>query len=132
VSRPARQASEYAGNPTARSDDTRAPAEPPNCLASSAPPEAQSDHRRAGLEDHLADLVRVAITPMLAELEHALAERIAAPPSLLTLDDVARDLAVSVRTVQRLVAAGEFPTPIRITPGRVRWRRADVDAWLDR
>lgn len=35
-------------------------------------------------------------------------------PRLLTLRQVAQALAVSRRTVERLIAAGEFPRPIKI------------------
>lgn len=49
---------------------------------------------------------------------------------LIDVDEVARRLAVSAQTVRRLVAAGQFPAPIRV--GRsVRWRLADVEAWID-
>jgi excisionase family DNA binding protein len=49
---------------------------------------------------------------------------------LLTVDDVAELLKVSTRHVWKLLSAGRFPQPIRI--GRsVRWRRADVENWID-
>ena len=78
------------------------------------------------------------LTVQLNDLEERLLERLAglvqppdAAPALLTLKEVARDLRVTPRTVQRMVAAGEFPPPVHISPGRSRWRRSDVDAWLD-
>lgn len=98
------------------------------------------------LNDQLAQLVRDAVSPMLTEaledLEARLFERLAevvqaqpAPPDpapeLLTLDEVADLLRVAPRTVQRMASAGEIPAPIQISPARSRWRRGDLDAWLD-
>ena len=52
-------------------------------------------------------------------------------PLLLTVDDVARLLSVSTRTVWRLLSKGEFPEPVRL--GKVvRWRLAEIQFWIDR
>ena len=53
-----------------------------------------------------------------------------ARPELLTVDDVAAMLAVSPRHVYRQCDAGRLPHPVRIGAA-VRWKRADVLAWLD-
>ena len=53
-----------------------------------------------------------------------------AQPELLTVRDVAAILAVSSRHVYRQCDAGRLPRPVRIGAA-VRWRRADVLAWLD-
>jgi excisionase family DNA binding protein len=56
-----------------------------------------------------------------------------APDRLLTIREVAAWLAVSIRTVQRLVAAGAFPQPVRLGRERcVRWFVADVRQHLER
>jgi excisionase family DNA binding protein len=48
---------------------------------------------------------------------------------LLTVQQVARFLQVSPRTVKRLVARGQFVPPLKI--GRaVRWQRSHVQQWL--
>lgn len=50
-------------------------------------------------------------------------------PALLTLKDIAAELQVSVRTVQRLVPLGKLPVPVRV--GRQwRWRRTDIEKWI--
>ncbi len=50
---------------------------------------------------------------------------------LLTLQQAARWLAVSRRTLERLIAAGEFPYPLKI--GRAsRVLVQDVEAYLER
>ena len=49
---------------------------------------------------------------------------------LLSVRDVAEVLAISVRSVWRLRAAGLLPEPVRVG-GAVRWRRSQIDRWLD-
>lgn len=49
---------------------------------------------------------------------------------LLDSDDVAALLGCSTRHLQRLVAGNRMPRPVRIG-GLVRWRRADIEAWID-
>ena len=44
---------------------------------------------------------------------------------------VAERLAVSVRTLWRMVQQGRFPAPIRYNRKLVRWPEAVVDAWLE-
>jgi prophage regulatory protein len=53
-----------------------------------------------------------------------------APKDLLTSRDVADRLSISVRTLHRLVARGQFPRPIRLSRKCVRWRRSDVEGYL--
>ena len=48
---------------------------------------------------------------------------------LLAVADLARLLKVSTRTIWTWHSAGRLPSPVKV--GRiVRWRAADVDAWL--
>jgi excisionase family DNA binding protein len=52
-------------------------------------------------------------------------------PPLLTLPQVAHDLSVSRRTLERLIAAGEFPAPVKI--GRSsRILPADLAGYLEK
>jgi prophage regulatory protein len=44
---------------------------------------------------------------------------------------VAERLAVSVRTLWRMVREGRFPAPIRYNRKLVRWPESVVDAWLE-
>jgi prophage regulatory protein len=39
--------------------------------------------------------------------------------------------SLSRATLDRLVAAGDFPKPIRITDRRLAYKVADVDAWIE-
>ena len=58
-------------------------------------------------------------------------ERLASEHALLTMTEVAARLTISRRTLQRMVAAGEFPAPIRRNRKWVRWRLADLQYFLD-
>jgi len=91
------------------------------------------------LEERFAELVRDAVEPMLHALEQRLVERLDglgrppepnSAPDLMTAKDLADYLRVDPRTVQRMAAAGELPAPIPVSAKRSRWRRADIDAWL--
>ncbi len=48
---------------------------------------------------------------------------------LLDAGSVAKVCACSLRTVRRLADTGRMPKPIRLN-GLVRWRRAEVLAWI--
>lgn len=39
-------------------------------------------------------------------------------------------LPFSSSTLWRMVRAGEFPEPVRLSRNIVAWRRADVDEWI--
>ncbi len=54
---------------------------------------------------------------------------LAALPALLDVRAVAHLLGCSPRHVYRLADAGRMPAPVRVG-ALVRWRRADLDAWL--
>lgn len=51
-------------------------------------------------------------------------------PALLDAEQTAQYVGMSRRWIYRATSAGEFPSPIKI--GRAtRWRRADLDAWVE-
>jgi len=50
--------------------------------------------------------------------------------ALLAKEDVAQILGVHQRTVDNLVKAGKLPGSINVGRQR-RWRKKDIDAWLD-
>lgn len=49
---------------------------------------------------------------------------------LLTVEDVARLLKISIRSVWRLHSAGVLPDPVPWELGSVRWRRTDIESWV--
>ena len=53
-----------------------------------------------------------------------------AEPLLLTSQEVAKKLSISVRTLWRLVAAGKFPKPVRFNRKLVRWKGDEVAAHI--
>lgn len=48
---------------------------------------------------------------------------------LLSAKELAKMLAVSVRTVWRLRSAGQLPIPVMIG-GSCRWKLRDIEEWL--
>jgi excisionase family DNA binding protein len=50
-------------------------------------------------------------------------------PAMLTIDQVARLLNCSTRTVYRLNDAGKMPRPLRLG-ALVRWNRSEIEQWI--
>ena len=50
--------------------------------------------------------------------------------AILRRPEVERLTGFSKASIYRLMAAGEFPTPIRLGVRAVAWRARDVEAWL--
>jgi len=50
---------------------------------------------------------------------------------LLTPRAVCERTSLSRSSLDRLVAAGEFPKPIRITERRLAYSAADVESWIE-
>jgi len=50
---------------------------------------------------------------------------------LLRIGDVAEILNVAVITIAKWVRSGHFPEPLRIGRKSARWRRAQIEAYLD-
>lgn len=51
---------------------------------------------------------------------------------LLTCQDVMRLTSIRSRTtVWRRVRNGDFPSPIDIGNGRIRWRTSDITDWIE-
>jgi predicted DNA-binding transcriptional regulator AlpA len=53
-------------------------------------------------------------------------------PSLLVgRVELARLLGVSTATLDRMRSAGRIgPTPIKLSPGRIAWRRSTIECWI--
>jgi excisionase family DNA binding protein len=49
---------------------------------------------------------------------------------LLKADEVAQMLAISTRTLWRLVSVKKCPAPVRVG-GSTRWRASEVEAWVE-
>jgi predicted DNA-binding transcriptional regulator AlpA len=57
----------------------------------------------------------------------------AAGPSPLLVDArcLAGLLAVGLRTLRAMDAAGRIPAPVRLSPGCVRWKLSEILDWID-
>lgn len=51
-------------------------------------------------------------------------------PLLVDAQQLAQLLSLGLRTIRAMDAAGKLPAPIRLSPGCVRWRTADVREWV--
>jgi excisionase family DNA binding protein len=52
------------------------------------------------------------------------------PPDWVTADTLAYLIECSRSSIDEWVKSGILPRPVRISGTSLRWRRADVDAWL--
>lgn len=50
---------------------------------------------------------------------------------LLRHGDVARKLGVASATLHRMRAKGDFPAPLQLSEGVIRWRESAVDKWIN-
>lgn len=50
---------------------------------------------------------------------------------VLSMAQVRATVTYSASQIYRMIAAGTFPAPVRLGPGRVAWRRSAVVGWLD-
>jgi prophage regulatory protein len=51
------------------------------------------------------------------------------PTMLLRIGAVMHTTGLGRSTIYRLITAGDFPAPIRISTRAVAWRRTDVESW---
>ena len=49
---------------------------------------------------------------------------------ILRLPEVLVRVGLSRSTVYQLMAAGDFPASVRLTPNAVGWRSDDIDGWI--
>lgn len=50
--------------------------------------------------------------------------------ALISPKDACEITSLNRSTIERLIAAGEFPKPVRITRGRVAFDKSAVEAWI--
>lgn len=58
------------------------------------------------------------------------AQRTGIDSAVFSSAGLVRYLDLSLRSIQRLREAGDFPAPVQLTGTLLRWRRADIDMWL--
>jgi excisionase family DNA binding protein len=69
------------------------------------------------------------VTGLADEIADKVAQRLGARVQLLTIREVAERLAVSTRTVYKLIEDGAFPS-VRVGEGSVRVDAAALDAYV--
>lgn len=52
------------------------------------------------------------------------------PPRLLRAKEVFNRVALSRTTIWRMMARGEFPKPVHLTPHRIAWRESDINEFV--
>ena len=50
---------------------------------------------------------------------------------LLTVREIADQFKIAVRTVYRWVELGRLPKPIRIGTRTIRWRKSEIDCYIE-
>lgn len=50
--------------------------------------------------------------------------------TLLRLSDVMLATSMGSSTIYRKIAANQFPRPVRLGPGSVRWLASEVSGWI--
>ena len=92
------------------------------------------------------EAARIEIERLMKELETLKAKMIARAPEksvslgkkeqpsytgnvLIGIGDLCKQIGVSRATIYRWMHDNAFPSPVRISPGAIRWRSEDVEAW---
>lgn len=50
-------------------------------------------------------------------------------PRFWTVREVSKAYGLGISTVWRKVKLGEFPRPVKVSPGATRWRSEDLNDW---
>ena len=50
---------------------------------------------------------------------------------LLRVSDVCKKLGISRAQIYRLLSAGDFPKPLRLSERTRAWRESDIELWID-
>lgn len=53
------------------------------------------------------------------------------PDPLLRRNEVERLIGLKRSALYKLIRAGEFPAPVRISERAVAWRQSEISAWIE-
>ena len=85
----------------------------------------------ATLRRLVAEEVKRALQPVLDALAHQRpTQGTNGAEPLLTRNDLLKLLKIDIRTLRRMVRAGDVPPPIRLGDRTDRWRRATIESFL--
>lgn len=62
-------------------------------------------------------------------MQHVQLTTDAVRPAILRLPEVIRLTGLGRSTIYRLLAAGQFPSPVQLSVRAVGWRQSDLDDW---
>jgi predicted DNA-binding transcriptional regulator AlpA len=71
------------------------------------------------------------ILPLRPPVADPPAEPAGVPPILVDARRAAAMLGIGLRTLRTMDAAGRLPAPVRLSPGCVRWRLAELRDWTE-
>ena len=71
------------------------------------------------------------LAAVLAEIKQLRQDLKSSRAGLLTVDEAAQTLALSPKTIRNQLSAGRFPVKAVRSAGGVRFRRADLDRYVD-
>jgi predicted DNA-binding transcriptional regulator AlpA len=71
------------------------------------------------------------VLPLRAPVADPPADPAGPPPILVDARRAAALLGVGLRTLRAMDAAGKLPAPVRLSPGCVRWRLAELREWSE-
>ena len=87
----------------------------------------------ATLRSLVAEEVKRALQPVLDALAHQRpTQGTNGAEPLLTRNDLLKLLKIDIRTLRRMVRAGEVPPPIILANRTHRWRRSTVESFLSK
>ena len=49
----------------------------------------------------------------------------------LTIKEVSNLLGISISTINRLIKRGDFPSKIKLSPGRKVFMKYEIDKWME-
>ena len=49
----------------------------------------------------------------------------------LTIKEVSNLLGISISTINRLIKKGDFPSKIKLSPGRKVFMKFEIDKWIE-
>ena len=68
---------------------------------------------------------------MQHDLPEPVTARLHPDPLFLRMPTVVRLTGLGRTTIYRLIADHKFPSPVRLGPRAVAWRRSDLDRWSE-
>ena len=58
-------------------------------------------------------------------------EPVAGADELLNVREVSKIVKMATSSIYRYVARGEFPEPVKLSSRMTRWRRSEIQAWIN-